>query len=226
MTLRSRAPFVAAAAAVGIAALTGCGGTSSSSRVEGSGVSKTVSRSVPAFSKVELAGIGTARVHPGSPQAVTITGDDNIVPLVTTEVRDGTLVVSTKENTQLSTVTPLVVEVRAPSVTGSSLTGSGDLSVDGVAGPRFDAALTGTGKLDVGGTVSALDATVSGTGAAQLEHLVAEDAHVVMSGVGDAHVFVTHSLDASVTGMGSIVYGGNPQHVQSKVTGLGEVAAE
>ena len=219
-----RALGVLAPAAL-VVALTGCGGSSSSSRIEGSGVSKTVSRSVSAFSMVEFAGVGTARIHPGSPQAVTVTGDDNIVPLVTTEVRDGTLVVSTKENTQFSTVTPLVVDVRAPSVTGSSLSGSGDLSVDGVSEATFDATLSGTGKLDVGGTVSALEATVSGTGAAQLEHLVAKDAHVVMSGVGDAHVFVTHSLDASVTGTGSVVYGGNPQHVQSKVTGIGSVTA-
>lgn len=231
MATRNGAPVVLGIAAVGIAtaalvvALTRDTGSKSSSRIEGSGVSQTVSRAVPAFSKVELAGVGLVRVHPGSPQGVTVSGDDNIVPLVTTEVRDGTLVVGQKEGS-FSTRKPLVVDVRAPAVAGSILSGMGDLTVDGVSGRTFAVDLSGSGKLDVGGNVTALDATVSGTGAAQLEHLVTRDAKVVLSGLGSAHVFVTHSLDASVDGMGSVVYGGNPQHVQKQVTGVGAVSAE
>jgi hypothetical protein len=209
----------------------GCGATvvvyghhGGTRKVDGSGVPATVVRELPPFDKIELSGFGTVDVHPGSPQKVTVSGDDNVVPLVTTEVHGDTLVVGSK-NASISTKLPLVVGIRVPSVTASSLTGSGELNVDGVAGPAFDASLSGTGTLDVGGRVDELSAEVSGVGSAALEHLVAKNVRVVVSGVGSAHVYATHSLDASVPGTGSVLYRGDPPQVTTHVTGLGSVAA-
>jgi hypothetical protein len=121
---------------------------------------------------------------------------------------------------------PLVVDVRAPALTATTLSGAGSMTVDGVSGPTFTADVSGLGSLDVAGTVRTLHADVSGAGSALLDHLVSKDATVALSGLGSAHVFATHSLDASVDGNGSVVYGGSPQHVQKEITGVGSVAAE
>ena len=212
MATRSRALVVVLAAAT----LAGCG-SGGNGRIEGSGAAMTETRSVGAFTRVELAGGATVHVHPGSPQAVTVSGDDNIVPLVTTRVENGTLVVDQEKNRDFATREPLVVDIRAPGLTASVLSGAGSMTVDGVSG---------LGSLDVAGAVLGLHADVSGSGSALLDHLVSKDATVVLSGMGSAHVFATHSLNASVDGMGSVVYGGNPQHVQKQVTGAGAVAAE
>ncbi|HEY6053958.1 MAG TPA: DUF2807 domain-containing protein [Gaiellaceae bacterium] len=221
MATRSRALVVVLAAAT----LAGCG-SGGNGRIEGSGAAMTETRSVGAFTRVELAGGATVHVHPGSPQAVTVSGDDNIVPLVTTRVENGTLVVDQEKNRNFATHEPLVVDVRAPGLTASVLSGAGSMTVDGVSGPTFTAEVSGLGSLDVAGAVLGLHADVSGSGSALLDHLVSKDATVVLSGMGSAHVFATHSLNASVDGMGSVVYGGNPQHVQKQVTGAGAVAAE
>jgi hypothetical protein len=220
MRIRTIVPLAALAL---LAAGAACGG-SGSSRLEGSGVAAASTRDVPSFTSVELRGIGTVEVRRGSPQKVTVSGDDNVVPLVTTEVEGSTLVVDEK-NGNFTTRQPLVVAVVAPELDSSILTGAGELRVTGVSGPGFDASLSGTGKLDVDGSVDTLNATVSGAGSAQLEHLVAGDASVSVSGVGSVHVNATHSLDASVPGAGSVLYDGHPAQVTTNVTGVGSVAA-
>lgn len=200
-----------------------CGG-SGSSGLEGSGVAATSTRDVSSFTAVELRGTGTVEVRRGSPAKVTVRGDDNIVPLVTTEVEGSTLVVDEKEG-NFSTKQPLVVEVVAPELSSSVLSGAGTLHVAEATGPSFDAQLSGTGKLDVDGTVDTLNATVSGAGSAQLEHLVTRNAVAGVSGVGSVHVYATDTVDASVSGAGSVLYGGHPAKVTTNVSGVGSVAA-
>lgn len=207
---------------LGVLLAAGCGG--SSTTLHGSGVATTSVRAVGRFTGVELAGVGTVVVRRG-PTRVSVSGDDNIVPLVTTRVVGGTLVIGEQPGS-FSTRSPLVVDVRAPSLEATILSGSGTLEAHGVAAGAFEARVSGAGTLTVDGDAGALTAAVSGTGTARLERLVARDAHVVLSGVGSAHVYATHSLDASLEGTGSIVYGGNPPLVSKRVTGLGSVAAD
>ena len=72
----------------------GCGGGSSTN---GSGHVVTVSRSVADFSAIDLTGQANVVVSVGPSTAGTIKGDDNIVPLIHTDVRDGKLVISSKQ---------------------------------------------------------------------------------------------------------------------------------
>jgi Putative auto-transporter adhesin, head GIN domain len=67
---------------------------------------------------------------------------------------------------------------------------------------------------------------LSGVGAVELGSLLARDAHVKLSGTGNVHVYATDTLDASVDGVGSISYSGNPSHVRKHVTGLGAITAD
>ncbi len=71
--------------------------------------------------------------------------------------------------------------------------------------------------------MSRLSVTVSGTGTAQFTRLAAKDVRAVVSGSGSIFVTATSSLDASVSGVGSILYSGNPHHVAKRVTGTGTI---
>ena len=59
--------------------------------VVGSGKIVSESRPVSGFTKVDLTGYGDLTIDVNGSEALTIEGDDNIVPLVTTEVRGDTL---------------------------------------------------------------------------------------------------------------------------------------
>jgi len=103
------------------------------------------------------------------------------------------------------------------------LSGSGDISVTGIEARQLTVMLSGSGVLSANGTTSRLDVTVGGSGLAQLSDLVARDVRAVVTGSGLIRVTATASLNAAVPGTGAIIYGGNPPHVISSVTGTGAV---
>ena len=191
------AVLVLAAAVVALRAR----GESSSSGVQGSGVAATQSRHLARFSRLDLAGSNNVTVVVGGRQSVVVHADSNLVRYVTTRVVAGTLVIGTTGS--FTTRSPMGVEVSVPSLAAVTLSGSGVLSTSG--------------------TVTRLDASVGGSGLAQLTDLVARDVQAVVTGSGLIRVTATASLNAAVPGTGAIVYSGNPPRVTSSVTGTGAV---
>jgi hypothetical protein len=206
---------------VALSALKDDGPTTSSTTLTGSGTPAQETRAVPAFAAVELVAANEVNVRVGSKQSVVVLGDDNVLPHVTTEVEDGTLVIGADRS--FETKTPLTVAVTVPALTAAALSGSGRVTVDGVRAERFEATLLGSGALTVNGTAETLDAELSGTGQLTLYDLVAANVKAVVSGAGQLSVNATSSLDAAVSGAGQIVYTGSPEHVTQDVTGAGTV---
>ena len=94
----------------------------------------------------------------------------------------------------------------------------------GVAANTFTARLPGTGTLVASGRATRIDASVSGDGAIRLESLLATDATVTVGGTGSVMIHVTGSLNATVSGTGSIIYTGHPESVTKTITGTGSVS--
>ncbi len=189
--------------------------------VRGSGVLTTQTRSLPSFRAIDLAGGSTITVHVGARQTVVVHADDNLLDRVRTEVRNGVLVVS--ERGRFATERPVAVEVTVPSLEGARLLGSGAISVDGVHAPRFTARVLGSGMLSIAGTVGKLDASLAGSGAMELGDLTARFVTATVPGSGRLDVHATDTLDASIAGSGSIVYGGHPTTLEQLVSGSGSI---
>jgi hypothetical protein len=115
------------------------------------------------------------------------------------------------------------VEITVPALDAATLSGAGVLAVTGVAADRFTVRAPGSGVLSVTGTTTTLDATLSGTGDVRLDGLAAHDATASVPGTGRLLVNASHSLDATVSGVGSILYSGNPTDVTKNVTGTGSI---
>jgi hypothetical protein len=162
---RTGAWLVAAAAAVLVVAAIvaiATGGrreAPSSSSTRGSGVLVTDRRELAPFARVELAGANTVVVDVGAPQSVAVTGDDNLVGRVTTDVRSGRLVIDNTGN--FTTQAPMRVEVSVPSLDGVELGGAGTVTVEGVTSADFSAELAGEGTLVVSGTVQRVTAVLT-----------------------------------------------------------------
>jgi Putative auto-transporter adhesin, head GIN domain len=199
----------------------GSDGSSSSSAVQGSGVPATQARALMEFSSVDLAGSNNVVVRVGGEQSVVVHADDNLLDNVTTRVQAGSLVIGNTGN--FTTESPMSVEIVVPSLRALTLSGSGLVSLENVHAQELTVALSGSGVLSAGGTVTRLVASLGGSGDARLEHLVARDVRAVVGGSGRMLVNATETLDASVPGAGAIVYIGNPEHVTSSVTGFGAV---
>jgi putative autotransporter adhesin-like protein len=212
--------FIAAGAALSAVLVTACGGVG----LVGSGTAATQARHVAAFSRVDLAGSANVTIHAGAAQAVVVHADDNLLARVTTQVRAGTLVVGTRGS--FTTSSPMSVEVRVPSLQALTLSGSGALTASNIQSSRASVRLSGSGAVRASGTVTRLDASVGGSGDAELGRLVARDVHAVLDGSGRIVTHVTNTLQASVPGSGTIVYSGNPAHVTTSITGSGAITRQ
>lgn len=190
-------------------------------RTQSSGVPAAQIRTLPAFAAVELAGAAAVSVHVGGRQSVVVHADANLIARVATAVEARTLVVGTRGSFQ--TKSPLRVDVTVPALTAVTLSGDGVVAVTGIASRRLVVHVPGNGVLAVTGTVDRLVADLTGSGDVQLQHLVARDVDASISGAGRLQVVATRSLAASVSGAGVVVYGGDPEHVTTRVTGTGAV---
>jgi hypothetical protein len=201
----------------------GCDAPPSTSSNRGSGVSVTERRTVAPFTDVELAGSNTVVIHVGHPQSVEVTGDDNLIDRITTVVRDGRLVVD--DIGSFTTKARMGVDVSVPSLDGVQLSGTGTVTVDGVASDDFTAELGGEGTLVASGTAARLTAPLAGDGTLDLHDLVAIDGTARLDGTGTIRVHATSTLDATLTGTGTILYGGEPTATIHR-TGTGTVVPE
>jgi Putative auto-transporter adhesin, head GIN domain len=191
--------------------------------LRGSGTGASETRDVPAFSGVTLAGAADVTVEVGSEQSVVAHADDNLLPLLTTEVENGMLVISQTE--PVDAVTLPRVEITTTTLDTLRLSGAGDLTVEAADHERLDVSLTGAGTLRASGSVERLDLMLTGAGDVELESLVAADVSAMLSGAGNIVVHATRSLDAHVSGVGTIAYAGDPAEVKRAVTGPGAIVA-
>src|SRR4051812_39341469 len=76
---------------------------------QGSGIAKSEPRDVKPFRRIRLDGAAKIRVTIGQPQQLTISGDDNILPLIDTTVDNEELRISSHES--YSSKTPLEVTI-------------------------------------------------------------------------------------------------------------------
>lgn len=183
-------------------------------------------RSVPAFRGIDLAGVIGVEVSLGKSASVQIIGDADQVGKVITRVKDGTLIVDTPPNFHNHGDHHLRAVVTAPDLASLSLSGTGSLSVTGIANDSLSISLSGTGDIKATGATSTLHASVEGTGALSAKTLIAKDVDIAVSGVGDASVHATQSLNAQLTGTGNISAHGHPHRVNKSVSGLGNIHVE
>src|ERR1043166_3901119 len=100
--------------------LVGCNGIGGGTA--GSGKATSEVRTVGGFTAIDVGGAVGVEVAMAAEPHVEIAGDDNLVPLVTTEVKSGKLEIDTRRNMRPSV--PLVARVAAPRVDGIEVSGS------------------------------------------------------------------------------------------------------
>ena len=178
-------------------------------------------RSVPEFQAIDLAGTLEVEVAIGKPASVVVSGEADLLDKITTTVKNGTLVLDTKlknhRNSHLS------ARITVPDLTALSLSGTGQLNVSGVANTSLAVDLSGTGSIVLTGSTDAVRATLNGTGDIKAKDLIAKSATIALRGTGSASLHATQSVDARVSGTGSVNVHGHPATVKKSVSGLGSI---
>lgn len=210
--------------------------------VVGSGKSITEERELSGVKGVALSFVGDLRITQGDEEKLVITADDNVMPLITTEVRNSILTIGSKSTTGFQTTTKLQYDLTVRDLNSVRLTGAGNAQMDGlktddlalavsgagsmsvqnVDASSVEAALTGLGSIEVSGNAARQSVQLSGAGSYDGSKLETGAADVTITGLGSATVWATEVLNAAISGAGNIEYYGAPE-VTKKVTGLGSV---
>ena len=190
------------------------------SEVIGSGVVVTQTRQLPEFDEIEFGIPGDVHVTIGKPTPLQIEGEDNILPLIKTEVRDGRLVISadasfkTKHNTDF--------RVTVANLKAAEIRGSGEMHVGELNNESLGLVIKGSGEVHLDGKTERLAVRIDGSGDMLGSSLKAREASVTIKGSGDVRVSVTDSLDVVIHGSGDVVYSGNPK-LSKTIHGSGDV---
>lgn len=190
---------------------------------KGSGNVITQTRPTGTFTAIRLASIGTLVVEQTGIDSVAVTTDDNLQTIVTSEIKDGTLVLA-EAGCRNCSPTKIAFKVTVSALKEIELSSTGSAEVFKLDAPTFSASLSGTGSLKLSGKVDELKIMSGGTGSCDAAELVANRATVVVSGTSSVRVNATAELNAKVSGVGKIQYLGTPKVTQT-ISGLGRIEA-
>ncbi len=201
--------------------LTGCNHINRDS-VAGSGVSKTEKREVAAFTAVDASGALEIEIVCQQEPSLALEGDDNLLPLLKTEVRGGTLYIHSEKS--FSTRKAIRVRITAPNIESIQSSGASSFQVTDIKNEKLKVENSGASSINLSGQTVTLDLELSGASKADTEKLIAERVTVNLSGAGKANVYASDVLNADVSGAGSVTYTGDPKTVNRNVSGVGSIS--
>ncbi len=189
--------------------------------VQGSGVRKTEKRDLGSFTSIQASGAYEMKVTCQQPASFEIEGDDNILPLIKTEVRDGVLHIHNEKSYNPTTV--IMIRIGLADLNRFATDGAGDVSITNVKNEKLSVNSTGATRIKAEGQTKLIEINVSGAAKIDASNLRAERATVTVNGAAHVDVYASQQLDATVAGVGQVNYDGNPGIVNKNVTGLGSV---
>ncbi len=190
---------------------------------KGSGRIASESRDLAGFSSIDVGGVFQVEVVVQKDFAVELEADDNLLPLIMTEVRNGVLVI--KAEKKLKSKNPIKVRVSVPELNGLEVSGAAKVSVRNLRNERFAIDASGASKISVEGEASDLTLEVSGASKINGEDLATENANIEASGASHVSINVSGELRTDASGASSIAYSGSPSNVIKHTSGAATVSA-
>ena len=202
--------------------VTGCHHSRTSLR--GSGNRKTENREVGSFKAIDSEGAFNFEVTCQKPVSFSIEADDNILPLIHSDVRDGVLYLRTEKG--FNTREGIAVRITVPNLESIRAAGAGKFDITELKNDKFTVRTMGATSLTASGETKSVEIHNEGAGKIDTDGLHAQKAKVEISGAASVDVYASEQLDASVSGVGRVSYSGDPKTVNKNVSGMGVVSAK
>ncbi len=184
--------------------------TSSGSQVVGSGNVITQSRNVSGFEAVSFEGVARLVLEQTGTESLTITAEDNILPLLISEVRDGTLFLGFASDTNITDTEPIVFTLSVRTLTALTAAGVVEVHARGIDSNRLDVIVSGVSNVTAAGRADRQNVVVSGVSTYLAENLESIVVEVDVSGPSRVVVNVSEELRGRVDAPGSVEYIGDP----------------
>jgi hypothetical protein len=209
-----------------------------------------IEKSLPAFTSVDLEGVGDLEIRQGDKESLVIEGPQDTVNEVQARVRGGKLSIGLDEDwkgmhwklfgrerrhglryvltvkTLKSIETSGAGSVHAEGFSGDSLSiessGATSITLTNLKLKRLDLDSSGASKVTLTGSVDEQHVELSGACKYEGRQLQSRVATLEISGAGKAEVRASESLKAEISGVGKIDYYGSPKVTQD-ISGIGRI---
>lgn len=194
---------------------------SAGERIKGSGKIGKTSRKLAAFHAVTLKVPADLSIGVGADEPVTIETDDNILPHIKTEVKDGQLIIDSSDK-ELQTSSKISIKMRSAKLDELNLDGASTSNLSGFNNGNLSISSKGASNINLAGSLNKLNIDMKGAGQVQAAKLSTKETTIAIKGTGSAELTVSDKLDATINGTGSVRYHGNAK-VNQKILGIGSV---
>jgi hypothetical protein len=217
-------------------------------KIKGNGNVVSIERQTSDYDGLRVGGFYQVELVEGTEGKITLSGEENILEYIETEVSGNTLIIKSKNNMQLKPslgkkvfVTVPVKEIDAIRLSGSGkitssvalksnsfkvhTSGSRNATLN-IEAKRVTVISSGSSNITLEGSTESLDITSSGSSNLNAFELASETADIVSSGSSNIRIAVSRKIDSRSSGSSNIKYRGNPEKLQSKSSGSSKVVKE
>jgi len=216
----TRASTVTAVGAT-LALLAGCGGGTSSvtGTTSGSGTLVTHSRPVQGFTGVSVSGAGHLIVEQTGVESLEITAEDNLLPLIRSEVVNGQLILGFESGVSVSSTREVLYRLTVRELTAIEASGASRVEITDLSTPALATVLSGASALTASGTAGTHGLVVSGASRCEAPNLSSRVVTAAASGASYALVRASDVLGAAASGASTLEYYGDPVVTTSEISG-------
>ena len=208
---------------------------------KGNGEIVTEKRSVDDFDGLRIAGNFEVILEEGDQPNVQVNTDENLLDFIDTEVSAGILRVTQEKKLISKSKIRIIIsfqelnEIRAMGaalIKNEDYLRSEDLEIimEGagavdlkIISDKLKVELSGAGVISLAGEVQKQELNLMGAGKLEAFDLDSKECDVSVGGLGGAEIYVTEKLNATIEGVGSIKYDGQPEDINTEIKGLGRI---
>jgi hypothetical protein len=213
-------------------------------KVKGDGNIVKETRTVSDYDEITTGGSFYVDLVAGKEGNILLEGDKNLLDLIITEVKNNKLKVGFQKGVNVDYRSGKIkitipfdkiskinfagsgeIETKNPIISSSLeiiLSGSGKANIETNV-DKLSAILSGSGNVNISGSTTDLSIKLSGSGEIDCSNLKSSNVDTLLSGSGDITVNCNKNLMGRVSGSGNIFYSGNPEMVDKKVSGSGNI---
>jgi len=189
-------------------------------QVAGSGKLQKQKRAVGSFNSISTEGAFDIEIVCQKPPSLEIEGDDNVLPLVTTEISNNVLHIRNTRGYSVSD--PVTLRISVTDLARISASGAGTIAVSGLKNEKFEIIANGAPTITASGETRVLNVDANGAGTIDAHKLRAAQVVVGAKGVASIEVYASEQLDVTVAGPSHVTYAGAAV-VHKTVSGPGSV---
>jgi hypothetical protein len=189
--------------------------------VEESGVQKTERRLPGSFDSIDVKGTFSINIESGNDYAAEITCDSNLLSYISTEARDQNLYIFSKKS--ICTTKGIKISVSAPNIRRVDASGSNNISITGIDNHNMSVILDGAGDLNMYGITKKFEASLFGSNHLFAKNFRSDETSISIAGSSDAIVYASKVLKINISGVGNVIYSGNPKTIFKNISGIGTI---